>query len=464
MRGRPSASRRPCRSPAGACHEAAHRLGLLLLLALAAAAIALAWPREEFIASTSNADHAATPANIARGAYLARAGDCMACHTARGGVPYAGGRALDTPFGRLVAPNITPEPTTGIGSWTPDDFWRALHNGKSKDGRLLYPAFPYTNYTKVTRPDADALFAYLRSLPPVRQPNTPHALDFPYNQQLTLAGWRLLYFKPGVQQADAARDARWNRGAYLVEGLGHCAACHSTRNRLGATDSTLGGGLIPTIGWYAPSLTSEAEAGLGKWSEAHIVQLLGTGVAPGASVTGPMAEVVAQSLQYLNQDDLGAMAAYLKSLPAAPAGERPAAPRPSEPEMQAGAKLFGQHCASLPRRARRRQGTVSGPERQPRADAGRTGERDPRRAERRLRARHRRQPAALRHAALRPRAAGCRGGHARHLPARELGQCGGAGIERRRESLPQRPAGLKEAARACRPATISFYSPPITRP
>ena len=320
--------------------------GLLLLPAFAAAAIALAWPREEFIAAKSNAGHAATPANIARGAYLARAGDCMACHTARGGVPYAGGRALDTPFGRLVAPNITPERTTGIGSWTPDDFWNALHNGKSKDGRLLYPAFPYTNYTKVTRPDADALFAYLRSLPPVRQPNTPHALDFPYNQQLTLAGWRLLYFKPGVQQLDAARDARWNRGAYLVEGLGHCAACHSTRNRLGATDSTLGGGLIPTIGWYAPSLTSEAEAGLGKWSEAHIVQLLGTGVAPGASVTGPMAEVVAQSLQYLTQDDLGAMAAYLKSLPAAPAGERPAAPRPSELEMQAGAKLYGQHCAS----------------------------------------------------------------------------------------------------------------------
>jgi mono/diheme cytochrome c family protein len=319
--------------------------GLAVLLAVAAVAIALAWPREEFIAANA-ADHAPTQANIARGAYLARAGDCMACHTARGGVPYAGGRALDTPFGRLIAPNITPESSTGIGSWTPDDFWRALHNGKSKDGRLLYPAFPYTNYTKVTRPDADALFAYLRSLPPVRQQNAPHALDFPYNQQITLAGWRLLYFGPGVQQPDARKDARWNRGAYLVEGLGHCAACHSTRNRFGATGGTLGGGLIPTIGWYAPSLTSEAEAGLGKWSEAHIVQLLGTGVAPGASVTGPMAEVVTQSLQHLTRDDLGAMAAYLKSLPAAPAGERPAAPRPSEPEMLAGAKLFEQHCAS----------------------------------------------------------------------------------------------------------------------
>ncbi|MGJ9419821.1 c-type cytochrome [Massilia sp. CMS3.1] len=321
-------------------------MSVLLLLAVAAAAIALAWPREQFIASTSPGDHAPTETNIARGAYLARAGDCMACHTARGGVPYAGGRALDTPFGRLVAPNITPEPTTGIGSWSADDFWRALHNGKSKDGRLLYPAFPYTAYTKVTRPDADALFAYLRSLPPVRQQNTPHDLRFPYNQQLTLAGWRLLYFKPGVQQTDSAKDIRWNRGAYLVEGLGHCAACHSTRNRFGATDSTLGGGLIPTIGWYAPSLTSSAEAGLGKWSEAHIVQLLGTGVAPGASVTGPMAEVVAQSLQYMSADDLGAMAVYLKSLPAAPAPERPAPPRPAEQVMRQGEKLYGQHCAA----------------------------------------------------------------------------------------------------------------------
>jgi len=320
--------------------------GLILLLAAAAVLVALAWPREEFIASASPADHAPTAANIARGAYLARAGDCMACHTARGGVPYAGGRALDTPFGRLFAPNITPEATTGIGNWTADDFWRALHNGKSKDGRLLYPAFPYTNYTKVTRPDADALFAYLRSLPPVRQQNSEHDLRFPYNQQLTLAGWRLLYFKPGVQQPEPKREARWNRGAYLVEGLGHCNACHSTRNQFGASGSTLGGGLIPMLGWYAPSLMSDAEAGMGKSSEAHIVQLLGTGVAPGASVTGPMAEVVAQSLQYLTQDDLGAMAVYLKSLPAGAGGERVAAAPPPEQMMRAGEKLFGQHCAA----------------------------------------------------------------------------------------------------------------------
>ncbi|MET0982937.1 MAG: cytochrome c [Telluria sp.] len=319
---------------------------LLAVLAVLAVAAALAWPREEFVASSSPADHALTTANIARGAYLARAGDCMACHTARGGVPYAGGRILDTPFGRFHAPNITPEPTTGIGAWSADDFWRALHNGKSRDGRLLYPAFPYTNYTKVTRADSDALFAYLRSLPPVRQANIPHSLRFPYNQQLTLAGWRLLYFKPGVQAPDTGRDATWNRGAYLVEGLGHCSACHSTRNQFGAPEGTLGGGLIASLGWYAPALTSNAEAGLGNWSEAHIVELLGTGVAPGASVTGPMAEVVAQSLQHMTQQDLTAMARYLKSLPGTPPPSGEPGPPPPDKIMQAGARLYGNNCAT----------------------------------------------------------------------------------------------------------------------
>lgn len=324
------------------------RLPLLLAAVLAALAIAaaLAWPRTQFVASSSPDAWAATSANIARGAYLARAGDCMACHTARGGAPYAGGRALETPFGTLYAPNITSDRATGIGSWSADDFWHALHNGKSKDGRLLYPAFPYTNYTRVTRADADALFAYLRSLPPRQVPNRPHALRFPYDQQLTLAGWRLLYFKPGVFEPDAKRDARWNRGAYLVEGLGHCSACHSTRNRLGASGEGLEGGLIPTLGWYAPSLTSDAEAGLGRWKEEHIVQLLRTGVAPGASVTGPMAEVVAQSLQHLSSEDLGAMAAYLKSLPGAPARERPAPLRAPEAMLREGAGLYREHCAA----------------------------------------------------------------------------------------------------------------------
>jgi mono/diheme cytochrome c family protein len=315
-------------------------LALLLL-----AALAYAWPREQTVASNSAADYAATPANLARGAYLARAGDCMACHTERGGVPYAGGRALDTPFGRLYAPNITPDRETGLGNWSADDFWRALHNGKSRDGRLLYPAFPYTNYTKVSRPDADALYAYLKSLPAQRQPNRAHEMRFPYDQQVMLAGWRLLYFRPGVFEPDRRRDASWNRGAYLVEGLGHCSACHSTRNSLGGTEGALAGGLIPVLGWYAPSLTSDAEAGLGGWDTAHIVRLLKTGVSPRATVFGPMAEVVTRSLQHLSDGDVAAMAGYLQSLPATAGAPAPAlADGRSEQMVARGQKLYEQHC------------------------------------------------------------------------------------------------------------------------
>jgi mono/diheme cytochrome c family protein len=327
---------------------------LIIVLALIAAGAAwavAAWPRAELIPARSPQAWAATPANIARGAYLARAGDCAACHTARGGAAYAGGRALDTPFGRLYGPNLTPDAATGIGAWSADDFWNALHNGVSRDGRLLYPAFPYTNYTKITRDDADALYAYLASLPPVRQPNHAHELRFPYNQQLTLAGWRLLWFRPGVHSGDKARPAEWNRGAYLVEGLGHCSACHSTRNVLGATSSAnagggLSGGLIPTVGWYAPSLTSDREAGLGQWEVPHIVQLLRTGVSPRGAVFGPMAEVVGQSLQHLSEPDVRAMAVYLKSLPAGGGhvGQRPSFAPPPEAVMKLGRQLYEKHC------------------------------------------------------------------------------------------------------------------------
>jgi mono/diheme cytochrome c family protein len=321
---------------------------LLILAALAAivlAAVIIAWPREQLVPSASPAATAATPDNLARGAYLARVGDCMACHTARGGAAYAGGRPMETPFGALYVPNITPDRETGIGAWSADDFWGALHNGKSRDGRLLYPAFPYTNYTKVTRADADALYAFLHSLPAVKQANTLHALRFPYNQQFALASWRLLYFKPDVFQPTPAEPAAWNRGAYLVEGLGHCSACHSSRNAAGAIEGRLGGGLIPTIGWYAPSLTSDAEAGLGSWEVPHIVQLLKTGVSPRATVFGPMAEVVERSLQHLTEPDVTAMATYLKSLPATKAEDREELKGPRVDQVVAqGKKLYETHC------------------------------------------------------------------------------------------------------------------------
>jgi mono/diheme cytochrome c family protein len=293
----------------------------------------------------------ATEQQVARGAYLARAGDCMACHTARGGQPYAGGRAIPTPFGTMYAPNITADKENGLGSWSANDFWRALHHGKSKDGSFLYPAFPYTNYTKITREDSNALFAYMQTVTPVRQASQEHELRFPYNNRILLAGWRALYFTPGAYRADSKQSVEWNRGAYLVQGLGHCSACHTTRNAFGATvaKSDLGGGLIPIMNWYAPSLTSDAEAGLGNWELQHITALLKTGVSPRSTVFGPMAEVVSRSLQHLEDNDIQAMAVYLKSLPQ---NDPPPALDTAQPDkptadrvMQAGAKIYEQHCA-----------------------------------------------------------------------------------------------------------------------
>jgi len=282
---------------------------------------------------------------IAHGAYLARAGNCMACHTARGGEPYAGGRAIETPFGAVYTSNLTPDEQSGIGSWTAAHFWRAMHNGRSKDGRLLYPAFPYTSYTQVTREDSDALFAYLRSQPAVFSPNHPHTLQFPFDSQAALAVWRALYFKPGVHQPEPTRSADWNRGAYLVQGLGHCSACHSARNALGATTAglDLAGGLIPMQNWYAPSLTSPHEAGVADWERSDIVSLLRDGVSKRGSVSGPMAGVVLGSTQYLTPGDLGAMAQYLKALPPTTAA---APPVTQASGSLAGAKLYEQHCAS----------------------------------------------------------------------------------------------------------------------
>ncbi len=284
---------------------------------------------------------------IARGEYLVRAGSCFGCHTVPGGAPYGGGRGIETPFGVVNAPNLTPD-LTGLGAWSTGDFWRALHNGRSRSGRLLYPAFPYPNYTRLSRADADAMFAYLKSLPPVVKGAEPHALRFPFDLQASLAVWRALFFRPARFEADAAKSPQWNRGAYLVETLGHCNACHSRRNVFGATASPLdlAGGLIPIQNWYAPSLKDNAEAGLGEWPEREIVALLKTGVARRGSVQGPMAEVVARSTRYLSDADLEAMAAYLRDLPRASGRARVAEPTAPPAASERGAKLYATHCAA----------------------------------------------------------------------------------------------------------------------
>jgi mono/diheme cytochrome c family protein len=291
---------------------------VLLVVGLAALVAVLNFRGEERIEAA--APFSPTPEQIKRGEYLTRAGNCIACHTARGGAPYAGGLGVRTPFGTVYSTNITPDAKTGIGTWTAGHFWRAIHNGRSKDGRLLYPAFPYPNYTQVTREDANAMFAYLWSQPPVEQPRRLHELRFPYNSQIALAVWRAVFFEPESFRPEPSKTADWNRGAYLVHGLGHCVACHSPRNVFGATSERLelSGGVLPMQGWYAPSLTSSAEAGVADWDTQHVVDLLRIGVSPRGSVMGPMADVVYRSTQYLSNDDLRAMAVFLKELPQAP--------------------------------------------------------------------------------------------------------------------------------------------------
>ena len=281
-----------------------------------------------------------------RGADLARAGNCLSCHTTRGGAPYAGGRALSTPFGAVYSSNLTPDADTGLGRWTPDDFWRALHHGTSRGGRWLYPAFPYPNYTLVNRADSDALFAHLRTLPPVRKARPAHELSWPFSTQAALGVWRALFFKEARFEPEPTKTAQWNRGAYLVRGLGHCAACHEGRNVLGAsTGAELSGGLMPVQNWYAPSLRDPAEASVATWPLPDIVALLQTGHAPQGRVRGPMAEVALHGTQHLPVADLQAMAVFLKDLPQT-AASREAAPQAAPELMAKGAGLYKQHCAT----------------------------------------------------------------------------------------------------------------------
>ncbi|MBI3531260.1 MAG: cytochrome c [Burkholderiales bacterium] len=300
----------------------AHRGRLLpvlaVLLLLGSLLAWLSWPATPIAVRASATTQATDSTTVERGRYLATLGNCQLCHTPRGGVPYAGGRGIATPFGTIFSSNLTPSPA-GLGAWSADDFWRALHHGQSRDGRWLYPAFPFNNTTHITRPDSDALYAYLRSLPPQATPAPAHQLDWPYSTQAALKVWRALYFEEGGTTPTAERDSNLEvqRGAYLVRGLGHCSACHAPRNALGASSNMLdlAGGLIPVQNWYAPSLTNPTEAGVQDWTLDDIVALFQSGRAGNALVTGPMAEVVQHSTQHWSAADLRAMALYLKQLP-----------------------------------------------------------------------------------------------------------------------------------------------------
>ncbi|MDB5932740.1 MAG: alcohol dehydrogenase [Massilia sp.] len=316
-------------------------LALLTIAVLGLAALAAIEFNRADDGGQASAPVADAAAQVRAGAYLARIGNCMGCHTVRGGREYAGGRALATPFGNIYAPNLTADKATGIGAWTADDFWQSMHNGRSKDGSFLYPAFPYPNYTKVTRVDADALFAYLQTVAPVVQPNRAHELDFPYNQRILLPFWRAFNFRQGEYQAKPRQGGEWNRGAYLVQGLGHCSACHTGRNAMGGSiaESSLGGGMIPMQDWYAPPLGSTT-------SSAETAALLQTGVSARGAVFGPMAEVVAGSLQHASAADIRSIAAYLATLPVPAAAARTTAAGGGAQEvLRQGARLYAEQCA-----------------------------------------------------------------------------------------------------------------------
>jgi mono/diheme cytochrome c family protein len=325
---------------------------LVVLLCVTAAAAVLFWPRDRETGEAPPTLSTTQLEGVSRGRALVTLGNCEDCHTVRGGQPFAGGRSISTPFGTFYSPNITQDPQNGIGRWSADDFWGALHNGYAPGRKLLYPTFPYTNFTRVSRADSDAMFAYLRTIAAVPAANREHQLKFPFNQRWLLAIWRGLFFTPGVYEPDTRHSAEWNRGAYLVQGVAHCSACHESRNALGAVKSkdNPSGGLV--LSWYAPSLSSSKEAGVQSWSETDIVTLLRAGIVTGdhpGYTFGPMAEVVYESLQHTDEADLKAIAVYLKSLPEAAAKtERPRVgltPSAIPIVMSAGQQVYKDNCA-----------------------------------------------------------------------------------------------------------------------
>ncbi len=286
--------------------------------------------------------------SVKHGRYLVHAGDCMSCHTAAGGAPFAGGRAVPTPFGTIYSTNITPDRDTGIGAWSEDDFYRAMHEGISRDGHHLYPAFPYPWFTRISRNDVRDIKAYLDTRPAVRQDNKPPKLPWPLSVRAAMAAWNGMYFDEGTYQPDPRKSAQWNRGAYLVRGPGHCSACHGDKNFAGAVDQDhpLDGGFAEHV--YAPSLAGGRRDGLGAWSEQDIVDYLGSGRNARATAAGPMAEVVELSTQYLSEADRRAIAVYLKALPAP---QEKSVDVADADTMKAGAALYTDNCEGCHLRA-----------------------------------------------------------------------------------------------------------------
>jgi len=295
---------------------------------------------------------------IAKGQYLAVAGDCGACHTNSGGKAFAGGLAINTPIGQIFSTNITPSKTAGIGNYTLEDFDKAVRKGIRKDGSNLYPAMPYTSYSKISDEDMKALYAYfMQDVQPVDVKGPETALPFPFNIRLSMAGWNLIFAggKPFVE--DSTQSHIWNRGAYLAEGLAHCSTCHTPRNPLMAEESgkSLAGASLGT--WFAPNITSDPHAGIGRWTQQDLVDYLATGRADnGSQAGGPMLEAIDKSFSKLSPADLKAIATYIQSVPAQSINATSEKLTAAAPEISdisimdgtapEGAQLYASHCST----------------------------------------------------------------------------------------------------------------------
>jgi mono/diheme cytochrome c family protein len=314
-------------------------IGFLWLVVLAPHATDFSGGPQVALSEYRAADPTGVPAElkgaslIERGEYLARAADCAACHTAEGGVPYAGGRAFVLPFGTLYSTNITPDKETGIGDYSDANFLDAVHKGIGRNGTKLYPAMPFASYTYMTDADAAAIKAYLFSLPPVHAPAPRNTLGFPFNQRVLMGVWALLFNSDRRFEPRTARDPQWNRGAYLVEAMAHCGECHTPRNLMQALNQREKFSGAVQAGWRAYNITSDPKSGIGAWSEADLAQYLSNGHADGrGTATGPMGEAVDNSLRYLTQGDITAMVAYLRSVSGIATSDLPepkAAPAPA---------------------------------------------------------------------------------------------------------------------------------------
>jgi mono/diheme cytochrome c family protein len=281
---------------------------------------------------------------IARGKAMAEAADCAGCHTADPSKPFAGGRRIDTPFGAIYSPNLTPDRDTGIGAWSDDEFLRALRYGIGRDGSRYYPAFPYPNFTKMIRDDIFAVRAYLATLPPVRNTPPPPQLRWPLNYRVVMRLWNYLFFRPGIFEPDQSKSPAWNRGGYLVTGAAHCGACHTPKNIFGADrrGHAFGGGQI--AGWFAPRLDGGTRSGLKSWSADDIVEYLSSGRNGRSHADGPMAEVVVNSTSKMSDGDVRAIATYLKDLPVGAAEPEVTPPPPAD--MATGKAVYAHACIS----------------------------------------------------------------------------------------------------------------------